>query len=147
MTTLDSIISDYSFSETEREEAFEMVARILELAADKLAAEEPTATNGIQRLRQVSRQIADYATFIEDFVEGRMNKERRKQIEQIIEGLDVNITCVDELAAEEQDYFENMPESFQSGEKGDAAQAAADALSSAKDSIQEAIDYLQEALG
>lgn len=80
-----------------------------------------------------------------------MNKERRKAIEAMaakieelksqLEGLDVS-----DLRDEEQDYFDNMPESLQGGDKGQAAEAAAEALTEAIDSLQEAVDALDSAV-
>lgn len=88
-----------------------------------------------------------------------MNKDRRKEISELVselEGLGEKIEgfrdTSETIQADEQEYFDNMPESFQGGEKGEAAQAAADklqeaydALDAAKDSVQEAIDALNEA--
>lgn len=116
-----------------------------------------------------------------------MNRERRARIADAVDELttirqsvldladksDVTlqwVTC-DELAAsvesdiesiqdDEQEAFDNMPESFQQGERGEASQAAIEALQSARDmlgsplsddkgdaadSLQSAIDYLNEA--
>ncbi len=49
------------------------------------------------------------------------------------------------LRDEEQDYYDNMPESFQSGEKGDRAQEVIDALDEALDSLDSAADSLDTA--
>lgn len=71
-----------------------------------------------------------------------MNKERRKAIEAVktrLENLKAELESIhdeiDTLAGEESDYFDNMPESFQEGDKGQAAEAARDALYEARDAI------------
>lgn len=45
---------------------------------------------------------------------------------------------------DEQDYYDNMPESLQSGEKGEKAQAAIDALESALDNVETLEQELDE---
>lgn len=64
-----------------------------------------------------------------------MNAERRKKLESIKERLMILAgeasSLGDDLAElrdEEQDYFDNMPEGLQGGEKGEKAQAAIDAM-------------------
>lgn len=74
-----------------------------------------------------------------------MNKERRKQIAEatalIERGLEILETCRDE----EQEYYDNMPESFQNGDKGQSATAAVDVLETAIDQIREGIDGVANA--
>lgn len=73
-----------------------------------------------------------------------MNSERRKAIEALKSQLDEIGGDIEALKDEEQDYYDNMPESFQGGDKGDTAQTAIDALESAASSIDEAITSLEE---
>jgi prefoldin subunit 5 len=80
-----------------------------------------------------------------------VNKQRRKMIEDLqakIEELKSQLESIDvsEVRDEEQDYFDNMAEAFQGGEKGQAAEAAIDALDQAVESIQEAVDALESAI-
>jgi hypothetical protein len=78
-----------------------------------------------------------------------MNKQRRKNINDVIKRLtavqsefdkselsDIK-SDIEGIRDEEQDYFDNMPESLQGGEKGDAAQEAVNAM-------EDAIGYLEE---
>ena len=51
---------------------------------------------------------------------------------------------IESLRDEEQDYFDNMPENFQNGEKGDTAQSAISAMDSAIADIDQAKDALQQ---
>lgn len=44
---------------------------------------------------------------------------------------------LESLRDEEQDYYDNMPEGFQNGEKGEAAQSAVDALENAITQLEE----------
>lgn len=80
-----------------------------------------------------------------------MNKQRRMMIEHLqekIEEMKSQLESIDlaEVRDEEQDYFDNMPESMQGGEKGQAAEAAVDALNEAVDALQEAVDALDTAI-
>lgn len=76
-----------------------------------------------------------------------MNKERRKEIEAIRAELDKAQAIIDgarerldTVKDEEQEYYDNMPESLQSGEKGERASVAVDALENAFNSLEE-IDF------
>lgn len=86
-----------------------------------------------------------------------MNKDRRKAIAALIVELEALqgkrediLGQIDTLIDEEQEYYDNMPESFQNGEKGSAAEAARDALQNAYDELESfdfgtVINYLDEA--
>lgn len=74
-----------------------------------------------------------------------MNKKRRKAIAAIVEQLEQASCMIDKISSEEDEYFENMPDSIQAGEKGEAAQAAIECLGAAMDSITDAIEQLNEA--
>lgn len=76
-----------------------------------------------------------------------MNKDRRKQIQAIRTDLENLQGRVNELKEEEQQTFDDMPEGFQQGERGEATQTAIDALDAAANSIGEAADSLTEAEG
>lgn len=78
-----------------------------------------------------------------------MNNARRKQIRDAIKALDIGTleAMKEELESaqsDEQEYLDNMPESLQGGEKGEAANAAIDALQTAIDALETAIDALGE---
>lgn len=76
-----------------------------------------------------------------------MNKQRRKQIYQIVEQLESLKLEIEELGEEERDYYDNMPEGIQDSEKGEIASEAGDRMEYATDNIDEAIDNLSEAKG
>lgn len=67
-----------------------------------------------------------------------MNDERRKALNAVKERIETAQAILDEarsdletLRDEEQEYYDNMPESFQGGDRGDKAQTAIDQLDSA----------------
>lgn len=73
-----------------------------------------------------------------------MNKERRKQIDEAIKLLEQAKPLIEDATSmietakdEERDFYDNMPENMQSGDKGQAADAAADALEEVHTSLDE----------
>ena len=76
-----------------------------------------------------------------------MNKDRRKQLAEIqtdiakaIDLLSGYQSDLESVRDDEQDYYDNMPESFQNGEKGETAQAAISALEEAIEAIETFVD-------
>lgn len=74
-----------------------------------------------------------------------MNAHRRKEIVRLLEAAQNLSSDIAGLADEEREYYDNMPEAFQSGEKGDQADAAATALEEAASAVDEIVNYLEEA--
>ena len=74
-----------------------------------------------------------------------MNNARRKEIEKITADLEAIKARIEALQEEEQDAFDNLPESIQYGERGDKMQSAIDNLEYAADNIQDCLDNLCEA--
>lgn len=74
-----------------------------------------------------------------------MNNDRRKSIDKIISALEGLLSDAETIRGEEQDAFDNMPESLQQGEKGDKAQEAISNLEEAISSIESARDALDNA--
>lgn len=75
-----------------------------------------------------------------------MNKNRRKQIEALIAQLEDLQPEIDNLASEERECYDNLPESLQDSERGWQMSAAADALEEAQSSFEEVLAQLQEAM-
>ncbi len=85
-----------------------------------------------------------------------MNKKRRDAITKIIDQLiSLNETMtelqdqIDTIQSEEQESFDNLPESLQEAEKGQTMEAAIEALQEASEAVSracEAIDETNEAL-
>lgn len=72
-----------------------------------------------------------------------MNAARRKKIADLHERLTGLLAEIEEVRDEEQDCFDNMPESFQAGEKGSAAEEAIGYLEDACNSTKEAASALE----
>lgn len=74
-----------------------------------------------------------------------MNDARRKAISAamtlIEQAKDMLATCCEE----EQEYYDNMPESIQSGDKGSSADAAISSLTDAGDSLESAYNNAADA--
>ena len=73
-----------------------------------------------------------------------MNNPRRKAIDFIAEQIENLKAGVEQIRDDEQDYYNNMPEGIQNGEKGDAAQSAIDELDSAMSCLEDAVTYLED---
>jgi uncharacterized coiled-coil DUF342 family protein len=74
-----------------------------------------------------------------------MNQKRRESISKISNALD-DLKCqLETLLEEEQEYYDNMPESFQNADKGEAAQSAISALEYAVSNLEDTVGNLEEA--
>lgn len=73
-----------------------------------------------------------------------MNANRRKRIEDIIDMLNGQLACIEEIREEEQDAYDNLPEGIQNSERGEAMSEAAYELESAYDDLENIIDNLQD---
>ena len=74
-----------------------------------------------------------------------MNKARRNRIAEVQSQLEALKQEIDSILEEEQEAYDNMPESLQNGERGEAMQEAIDALESAVGSCEELDEYLTNA--
>jgi hypothetical protein len=79
------------------------------------------------------------------FLGVQMNKTRRAALEKLSLSLSDIKNEVETILGEEQEYKDNMPESLQSGEKGDAADSAIQSLEEAVSSLDDAISSLDDA--
>ena len=75
-----------------------------------------------------------------------MNKQRRKQIEGMIDKLDNIKEHISDILDDEQNAFDNMPESIQYSERGYNMQEAIDNLDDSIGNIVDAIDNLYDAI-
>jgi predicted RNase H-like nuclease (RuvC/YqgF family) len=73
-----------------------------------------------------------------------MNNTQRKEIEKVTALLEQLQETIERLKDEEEHYYDNMPESFQSGDKGTKAEEAIDNLGAAYNLIEDAISYLRD---
>lgn len=76
-----------------------------------------------------------------------MNKDRRHTLRDIVLRLMDIRTELEAVRDEEQDYYDNMPESLQGGEKGDAATEVIDTLTQSIDNIIDAEMDINAAIG
>ena len=74
-----------------------------------------------------------------------MNKARRNRIADVQTQLEALKQEIDSILAEEQEAYDNLPDSLQESERGEAMQEAIDALESAVSSCEEVDEYLTSA--
>ena len=74
-----------------------------------------------------------------------MNEERRKNLDRALQLIEDAKSIVDEMKGAEEEALENLPESMQSGDKGEKMQVTIDALSEAYDSLESALDQINTA--
>ena len=75
-----------------------------------------------------------------------MNKERRKEIESILSYIASLKDRIESVASEERDYYDNMPENMQNGDKGSQADEAAGHLEEAASDLDGITNELEEAI-
>jgi ribosome recycling factor len=76
-----------------------------------------------------------------------MNTERRKRIEKVISQLAEARCELESIRDDEQEAFDNLPESFQNSEKGSTIQEGLETLEDAVCGIEEKEMALQEIVG
>lgn len=74
-----------------------------------------------------------------------MNRDRRRAIMDIIDRTNALKEAIDAILTDEQEAFDNLPESLQESERGQAMQEAIDALESAVQACEELDEYLTDA--
>jgi hypothetical protein len=73
-----------------------------------------------------------------------MNKARRKWLEDIYNRLEVLKDELENISAEEQDAYDNLPEGIQDSERGDAMEENVSDIDDAASSIEEIMDTIQD---
>ena len=76
-----------------------------------------------------------------------MNKARRAELSLVAEMVEQCRDHVDALQRQEEEAFDNLPESLQDSERGSAMQEAISSLEEASGDLQSAWDCLAEAEG
>lgn len=71
-----------------------------------------------------------------------MNNERRKEIAKAIHSIE---SVIQDILSDEEEAYDNMPESLQGSERGIASEEAQDSLSAAIEALEEAVMCLEEA--
>lgn len=72
-----------------------------------------------------------------------MNAKRREVIANILRNVDALRSELEEVANQEREYFDNMPEAIQQGEKGEKAESDATALEQAVSALEEAVSEME----
>ena len=73
-----------------------------------------------------------------------MNKDRRSRLDELKEQLTGIMSGIEEIRDEEEAAYENLPESLQESERGEAMQNAVDTLGDIFDTLATCIDDLEE---
>ena len=76
-----------------------------------------------------------------------MNKIRRKNIEEILQSLEESLSELVNERDDEQEYFDNMPESFQGSERGEKSESAISSLTDLIDNMESGIADIRENCG
>jgi len=74
-----------------------------------------------------------------------MNKQKRKDIDTIIQTLEEIREQIQFVLEEEQEYLDNIPENLQNSERYETAQTAVSELEEADGSIDDIIEHLENA--
>ena len=74
-----------------------------------------------------------------------MNNARRKHLRDLIEKMEGIKSEIEEIRTEEEEYYNNMPEAFQDGDKGDRAQTVIEYLDEAMTAAGDVIENLTSA--
>lgn len=74
-----------------------------------------------------------------------MNKQRRRQITEVVERLTAIVTEIEIIQGDEQEALENLPESLQESDRAEAMQTSIDSLADALDLVEQLETTLNEA--
>lgn len=75
-----------------------------------------------------------------------MNNHRRKKIEKIIDEINAQIEDLEQVRDEEEESYENIPESLKYSERGEKMSEIIDIMDEVIGNISDHIDQLQEIL-
>ena len=75
-----------------------------------------------------------------------MNRERRKALQAIVDQLETLQMQLEEIQTEEEEYRDNIPENFQSGERYEHFEVICESLSDAVSSLEDATSSIEEAI-
>jgi len=74
-----------------------------------------------------------------------MNNARRKELSALISEIEDVRSRLETVKEEEQEAYDNLPESLQDGERGEQMQAAIDAMENADSLLDDLIGSIEEA--
>jgi len=75
-----------------------------------------------------------------------MNKQRREELQKAIELLEQANSIIEDCNQQETEYFDNIPESLQNGQRGELSNNAINSMEEAYQSIEESISSIEEAM-
>lgn len=73
-----------------------------------------------------------------------MNKVRRKELDRAADMLREAYSIIESCRDDEEDAYDNLPESFQDGERGEEMQEYIDVMDEVMDQIDEAANAIEE---
>lgn len=73
-----------------------------------------------------------------------MNKARRKELDRAADMLREAYSIIESCRDDEEDAYDNLPESFQDGERGEEMQEYIDVMDEAMDKIDDAANAIEE---
>lgn len=73
-----------------------------------------------------------------------MNKARRKKLEEIVNALDAQKSAIESVCEEEQEAFDNLPESIQYSERGETMESDISDMVDAVSDLENVISSLQK---
>ena len=73
-----------------------------------------------------------------------MNAARRKELKRALEMLDAAKTILEQVAEEEQEAYDNLPEGIQDSERGEQIYDNADTLSGYMDDLDDMMSAIEE---
>jgi len=73
-----------------------------------------------------------------------MNKARRKELDRAADMLREAYSIIESCRDDEEDAYDNLPESFQDGERGEEMQEYIDVMDEVMDQIDEAANAIEE---
>lgn len=76
-----------------------------------------------------------------------MNKARRKELSKAIDMLYEALNIIESVSIEEGDAYDNLPESLQDSDRGQAMQDYIDIMDDAYSTIEDSITNLEEVIG
>ena len=119
-----------------------MAVSFVQKIVTKPSAKTPVAMHSTDFLK-TNKQTENKQ--IQPTIHPPMNANRRERIQKLISQIEGLVQEAAELRDEEQDAFDNMPESLQGSEKGEAASSACDALDTAVSELESAQGSLSDA--
>ena len=75
-----------------------------------------------------------------------MNKQRRAALDAILSQLETQRDALRTITDEEQEAFDNMPQSLQEAEKGQTMESGIDSMEDAINNLQEVADLLRDVI-